>query len=118
VKERIEKEVQYEIEVIPNWAIIIKSPKYWGNAHIALWYQKNEDWGPAGISTDGFDINVHPDEGELKRGQSNADQSNLLKGMSYIEKEYYWKTEKSFKDRDEAIKFIILLIKLIERQPA
>lgn len=119
VEEMVEKELGYEIEVKQGWAIFIRSPKNQGNAAIWLCYQTN-DYGYPIISTDGFDIRVYPDEGELKRGQSNADQSNLPKGMRGMRDEngYYWATEKSFKDRDEAIKFTIPLIKLIERPPA
>ena len=121
VEERIKKEVSYHQEILiqPNWAIFLSSPKHWGNAQIWLCYQKNDPQHYP-VSPDGFDIWICPNKGELKLGKTNTDQDVLLKNMEYFESmacfggEACWKTIRSFKNRDEAISFIIPLIELLE----
>ena len=123
VKEEIAKKVCYsqDIEVASHWAIFVSSPKKWGKACIWLCYQKN-DPQHSPISPDGFDILICPNDGELKPDKINADQGDLLKDMEHhehmacFEGASCWKTKGSLKTRDEAISFIIRLIKLIELQ--
>ena len=62
------------------------------------------------ISDKGFDIRVYLNDGEF-----NSDQHFLHEGMK--RENDYWITEKSIKNRDDAINLIIKLIKLIELQP-
>jgi hypothetical protein len=117
LKEKLWKELGYAVVFnVFNWGIVIKSPERWGNASIA--FRTPTDWiTDDGARTNNFDISIYPDEGELKRGQSNASQSDLLKGMRYDSKGV-WLTKKGFKDRNEAINDLIPRIKLIERSPS
>jgi len=70
-------------------------------------------------SPDGkFDISIYPDEGELKHGQSNATQDDLLKDMKYLAKYDCWVTTKGFKNCSEALTFLVARTKLIERPVA
>jgi hypothetical protein len=117
LKEKLEKELCYEVEFdVQKWGILIKSPKRWGKANVAF-RTPTDRMTDDGARTENFDISIYPDEGELKRGQKNANQSDLLKGMRYGSNGG-WLTEKGFKNRDEAIQNLIPRIKLIERPPA
>ena len=112
VKEELEKELRYKVEVVPNWAILIRSPEKWGNAHIAFRTPTDVDQGDHPDNR--FDISIYPDEGELKRGHRSSDLLND-KEWKFSAKHLAWLTVKGFKDRHEAIKHLIPRIKLIER---
>ena len=112
LKEELANRLTHEVEVVANWAILIRSREHWGNAFIAFRPPTMDE-----NDKQEFYISIYPDEGELKRGQASENQRILLEGMNYLSEHFCWATVKGFKDRYDAIKDFIPRIKLIERQP-
>ena len=121
VKKELEKNHYYKDKVefeVSTWGILIKSPERWGKAYFAFRTPTDKITDP-GDRTANFDLCIYPDEGKLKRGESDADQSDLLKGMRYDPKGV-WMTENGFgfDDSNMAIESLVSRTKLIERPVA
>jgi len=108
-------QISYPCEVLPNWAVIIRSPAKWGEASIALRCPVMEK-----MAIKEFHISIYPRDGVPQPSSCTGEQKRLLTKhhLQYEDKHSAWVSQLGIKEQEQAIQAVIELIKAVERPEA